>query len=523
MGSLFANGGSLNSYQRKVGALFFEHSLIPLFASYCRQSHDFSFITPQHVDLLCKCVRVYHSLSQQAILFLSLYVSHKGLSVLPPTMTKELLVKRAAQNEVIAPHLLLLLTQMMEPTEDSFSYFCDQYLRAWKYPSTIPICLKAIKDCCCIASFSCVVLSRITDDEINRKINRKMQELIRKKRVVDKYALFRILRCNPVFFSNTIMQLTQFEDELLVRDLRIDYCELVIPFSRRANEFFVFLLAQYLQLALSSDTLILSKRYALILKYIASKNVVIEGDQLFLALDKLIDSQGWSQAQNARERPALSEKQKKVKSIWVMKLMDAVVMVLQHDVGRLRITNRNHIVKVCRVLLEFIGTIDGTFVVLNEVVSCMPWFPALISRLASDRGRRLRSRGSESADRERCHRAEDSRREEGAQRAVAHRVHRDHGDQRVRLVAEQRGGEVDEDGVAAGVQVPRGGGEAEAGRIQPLRVDRGARAAQGLLVGAVLAVSLLGWSRVRCWPSMPSLATRAPSCSTRSSRRSSCP
>ena len=73
-------------------------------------------------------------------------------------MTKELLVKRAAQNEVIAPHLLLLLTQMMEPTEDSFSYFCDQYLRAWKYPSTIPICLKAIKDCCCIASFSCGVL-----------------------------------------------------------------------------------------------------------------------------------------------------------------------------------------------------------------------------------------------------------------------------------------------------------------------------------------------------------------------------
>lgn len=491
VGSLFANGVSLSSYQRKVGALFFEHSLIPLFASYCRQSHDFSFITPQHVDLLCKCVRVYPSLSQQAILFLSLYVSHKGLSVLPPTMTKELLVKRAAQNEFIAPHLLLLLTQMMEPTEDSFLYFCDQYLRARKFPSTIPICLKAIKDCCCSASCSCVVLSHITDDEIKGRINRMVQALIRKRRVVDKYALFRVLRCNPVFFSNTIMQLTQFEDELLVRDVRIDYCELVIPFSRRANEFFVFLLVQYLQLALSSDTLILSKRYALILKYIASKNVVIEGDQLFLALDKLIDSQGWNQAQNARERPVLNEKQK-IKSIWVMKLMDAVVMVLQHDVGRLRITNRNHVVAACQILLEFIGSADGTFIILNEVVTCTPWLPVLISRLASDRGRRLCSRNSGSADRERRHRTEDVRREEDAQRTVARGVHRDDRDKRVLLVAERRGGAVDEDGVAARVQVPRSRGKAEAGRIQPLRVGRDAHTAQGFLVGAALAVSSLG-------------------------------
>lgn len=345
----------------KKATLYFEHALIPLFAAYCRQSHDFSFITEEHVRLLRRIATTSISLAQQAILFLSLYTSHKGLSSLTSCFSKEFIQQLSDKNPFITPQLLLLLAQLMEPTEQSFQYFCEQFLRSLHYASAIPVCLKAIS----------VFLRQITEDETKARINAMVEKkIVAPHAVVDASPFLKLLSYNPVFFSSTITKLTRCEDAVLTPKLPhmgfITFCELVLPFSRRNDEYFTYLFKEYLNTSSTLFSLLHRKSCAQMLKYIARQPVTIDGDRLCDAVDAY---DALKKRQGAR-KSAVGERSASFYSLFSRKvLLDVMVMVMEQGQERLRVQNGQRLLRFVQELVAFVDH-NGAFAVLSRFLSC---------------------------------------------------------------------------------------------------------------------------------------------------------
>lgn len=341
----------------KKATLYFEHALIPLFAAYCRQSHDFSFITDDHVRLLRRIATTSISLAQQAILFLSLYTSHKGLSSLTSCFSKEFIQQLGEKNPFIMPQLLLLLAQLMEPTEQSFQYFCEQFLRSLHYASAMPVCLKAIS----------VFLRQITEDETKARINAMVEKkIVAPHAVQDASPFLRLLSYNPVFFSSTITKLTCCEDAVLASKLPhagfIAFCELALPFSRRNDEYFAYLFKEYLNTSSTLFSLLHRKCCAQMLKYIARQPVTVDGDRLCDALDAYDELK---KRQEARKSAAFySLGSRKV-------LLDVMVMVMEQGPQKLRVQHGQRLLRFVQELVAFVDH-NSAFAVLNRFLSCPP-------------------------------------------------------------------------------------------------------------------------------------------------------
>ena len=357
------NATQLTSAHYKKATLYFEHSLIPLFAAYCRKSQDFSFITKAHLHFLCSHITTSISLSQQIILFLSLYTSHKGPAVITNYYSKGGLQTMADRNSFLMPHLLLLLAKLMEPTEASFQYFCDQFLHSLRYSSATPICLKAIS----------MFLQLIPEDDMKTRINRLMEERITaRRRIIDYPPLLLILSNNPTFFSSTITKLTRCEEEVLTAKWLshrfITFCELDLPFSRRNNDFFVCIFKEYLMAASSLLVVLLRRHYAQTLKYIATKPVTIDGDKLFDFVDKYNAYQ--KKRQETHKSVAIEKSPEFLSMLSRFVLLDVIVMVLENGIQKLRIQNWE---RILTFLQDFVPSINQkiVFVVLNKFLHCL--------------------------------------------------------------------------------------------------------------------------------------------------------